>query len=317
MKNDISFTAQIKEEISTFSLKKDEARSLIAGFLTNAGTISFLKNKKIVLSSENSNVIKFIYKLLKEFYPELVVSFGFRKQMKLYKNTEFLINILENSEVLLNDIEYDLLENKIPYSLQNSQAKIRGYITGVFLACGSCTDPISTNYHFEFRLKDKNYSQVFLKLISKIKSYHFEFKFIERRGKAIIYLKKSEQISSFLAYLNCENSCLNFEDVRVARDMSNSVNRMYNCDLYNYRKSLNNSKELLEKIDLIEKNIGNLKYITNDKLRELCLIKKEYPETSYEELAELLSKKFGKPISKSNVNHLVRKIKEIANKYEQ
>ena len=310
MDKTISFTTQIKEEISTFEVEHFEARSIIAGFLVNNGSISF-SNKIIKLSSENYNVIKFIYKLLKENYPTLSINFAYLKEMKLNKKTSFVLHI-KDYEDLLDDIEYNMLSTKIPYSLQDKEEKIRGYLIGAFLACGSCTNPESSNYHFEFCLKDEGYAKSLLKLIQKIKYVKFDFKSTERRTKTIVYLKKSDQISSFLAFINCQNTCLEFEDIRVNRDMSNTLNRMYLCDAYNFQKSLNKSKEILDDINTIEKSLGDLKYISNEKLRELCIIKKENPESSYDELAKMLAERIGTSVSKSNVSFSIKKIHEMA-----
>ena len=92
----ISFTKTIKEELTKNNYKEGETRSLLAAFIKVNGMISFSNDgEKLTLRTENANIAKFIYSLLKERYPRSVVSFSFVRAMKLYKSTAYLINVID------------------------------------------------------------------------------------------------------------------------------------------------------------------------------------------------------------------------------
>ena len=154
-----SFTITIKNEICSNSFTENEVRSLLAAFIRLSGSISFGSGgDKLTIKTENASTARFLYKLLREYYPSLNISLGFLKQMKLYKATEYLININGNFSEFLNDLEIDLLNDKISRNLYNNENKIRAYLSGSFLATGSCTDPKSSNYHLEISCNDERYA---------------------------------------------------------------------------------------------------------------------------------------------------------------
>src|SRR5574344_3054624 len=304
MENPTSFTQRIKEELCDLSFDEIRDKSLLSSFVRVNGNVVLTKGSvKLILKTENSKVAKYIYGLLKTLYPDVEVNFTFRKVMKFYKNMEYLINVNKGVEHLLQDLQIDFLDTKIPYDLTDKDQKIRGYLAGLFLCNGSCVDPKSSNYHLEIYTNNEEFSNAILKLIRKIKDVAFDFKVIQRRANYVVYLKKSDQISDFLAYIDANNSCLDFENIRINRDFANVSNRLLNMDTYNYHKTVAKAEEQVKDIQLIEKWLG-IKNIGNEKIRELCFLRISNKDATYSELANLLTKKIGKTVSKSNVNHL-------------
>ena len=317
MNDKISFTHAIKDELAQKDISKTCAKSVIGAFIKLNGNVVFSKdNDRLILKTETSSTAKYIYKLLKENYPFSLISFSFRKRMKLYKATEYLININGGVPDLFKDLKMDLLEDKIPYELQDKEEKIKGYLIGTFLASGSCTNPVSSNYHLELVVNDENYTHSLLKMINKIKSVKFEFKMIKRRSKYLIYLKRSDQIANFLVFINADNSCLEFENIRMDRDFSNSTNRLMNCDSYNFKKTIENSKKQIEEIGVVEKKLG-VDNLQNAKLKALCKARLSNPEANYSELAQIISEELDETVSKSNVNHLFIKLRKMVENYEK
>lgn len=310
--NNISFSQIIKEELCLLELTKNEEVILLSAFFKVNGTLVFSKNEeKIVLCTENAKIAKYIYSLIKKHFENINISFGFRKSMKFNKNTQYLININEDTKKIITYLNINFLDSKIPYNFTDKDNKISAYLKGLFLASGMCNNPNSSNYHLEMTTKNENYANSIVKMILKIKAASFNFRIIKRRKNYVIYLKRSDQISSFLAFIDATNSCLEFENVRLDRDFTNVNNRIMICDSYNYKKSLNKSNELIASIKTIEDTIG-LSRLNNEKLIYLCILRKENPELSYNELAELLSKKLGYKVSKSNIQHMFLKINNIA-----
>ena len=318
MEEIISFTNEIKNEITAnINLDKEMKRSLLAAFIRVNGTIKFKnKNEYLILRTENAKVAKFIYSLIKDLYEDVVVSFSFRKTMKFYKATEYLVNIINGGTTIFSSLDINLLESKINQELINKEDKIRGFLMGLFLACGSCNSPKTSNYHFEFYVSDENLAKNILKIINKIKSSQFDFKLTKRRNNFVIYLKKSDQISDFLAFLDASTCCIKFEDVRVSRDYSNINSRLIICDQYNYKKSIDKANVQIEQIKLIDKHLG-IDNIINEKVQLLCKLRLKDPEASYADLSSMMSEELNVPVSKSNIGHLFRKIENMAKLYEK
>ena len=318
MEEIISFTNEIKNEITAnINLDTEMKRSLLAAFIRVNGTIKFKnKNEYLILRTENAKVAKFIYSLIKDLYEDVVVSFSFRKTMKFYKATEYLVNIINGGTTIFSSLDINLLESKINQELINKEDKIRGFLMGLFLACGSCNSPKTSNYHFEFYVSDENLAKNILKIINKIKSSQFDFKLTKRRNNFVIYLKKSDQISGFLAFLDASTCCIKFEDVRVSRDYSNINNRLIICDQYNYKKSIDKANVQIEQIKLIDKHLG-IDNIINEKVQLLCKLRLKDPEASYADLSSMMSEELNVPVSKSNIGHLFRKIENMAQLYEK
>lgn len=318
MEEIISFTNEIKNEITAnINLDTEMKRSLLAAFIRVNGTIKFKnKNEYLILRTENAKVAKFIYSLIKDLYEDVVVSFSFRKTMKFYKATEYLVNIINGGTTIFSSLDINLLESKINQELINKEDKIIGFLMGLFLGCGSCNSPKTSNYHLEFYVSDENLAKNILKIINKIKSSQFDFKLTKRRNNFVIYLKKSDQISGFLAFLDASTCCIKFEDVRVSRDYSNINNRLIICDQYNYKKSIDKANVQIEQIKLIDKHLG-IDNIINEKVQLLCKLRLKDPEASYADLSSMMSEELNIPVSKSNIGHLFRKIENMAKLYEK
>lgn len=307
-----SFTKEIKEEICSFNnLSSLQEISLLSAYIRTNGSLVFKNlNDYIILESENAKVIKFIYGLLKNNFSFANIHFSYKKKMKLNKNIKFVLEISDASKI--NEVlGINFLESKITYRLIDKEIKIKSYLAGLFLASGSCNDPSSSNYHLEIALKDEDFANQVIKLTNKIKNINFNFKLVKRRNAYVVYLKKSDLISDFLAFIEANSSCIKFENIRVDRDFSNVTNRLLNCDTYNYKKTIENSTLQINYIKFIDRKLG-IKNISNQKIKNLCLLRLKYPEATYNDLAKYLGEEMEINISKSNVNHLFRAIKELA-----
>ena len=128
-----------------------------------------------------------------------------------------------------------------------------------------------------------------------------------KSGGYIVYLKKSEKIADFMAVIGATNSMFQFEDVRIVRDMRNSVNRLVNCETANLNKTISAASKQIDSIQLIDQEIG-LDDLPK-KLFEVAITRLKHPDVSLKELGELVP---SGPISKSGVNHRLRKINQLA-----
>ena len=131
----------------------------------------------------------------------------------------------------------------------------------------------------------------------------------------MIYIKEAEKISDFIKLLGANNAVMYYEDVRIYRDQKNKTNRLNNCEQANMDKVFETAAEQLKQIEVIEKNDGIM--LLDDRTKQTLEYRKKYPEASLKELAEIISLETGKNITKSGLNHRMRKIKELSTRFEK
>lgn len=178
----------------------------------------------------------------------------------------------------------------------------RAFIRGAFLASGSMSDP-NKSYHFEIVCRTMEQAEQLQQLMN---GFETEAKIVERKGHYVVYLKEGSQIVDMLNVMEAYISLMNLENVRILKEMRNSVNRKVNCETANISKTVNAAVKQLEDIELIRLKLGLDQLPQN--LREMALIRLEYPEAALKELGNYLTP----PVGKSGVNHRLRKLAEIA-----
>ena len=178
----------------------------------------------------------------------------------------------------------------------------RAFIRGAFLASGSMSDP-NKSYHFEIVCRTMEQAEQLQQLMN---GFETEAKIVERKGHYVVYLKEGSQIVDMLNVMEAYVSLMNLENVRILKEMRNSVNRKVNCETANISKTVNAAVKQLEDIELIRSKLGLDQLPQN--LREMALIRLKYPEAALKELGNYLTP----PVGKSGVNHRLRKLAEIA-----
>lgn len=303
----MSFAMKVKNEIIELDTEKIEKVSLLSAYIRNNAVIT---NDSILINTENLEISKYIYKLLNELYninPIITV----RKSFNFKKNLSYLLKIVYKKNIILNDLS--LMNNEgffinIPriYIYEDEDAK-RAYLRGLFLATGSVNDPKTSRYHLEFLIDDYDYALFICELLD---DYNLNSKIIERTNGFMVYIKESEKISDFLKILNTVTSVLYYEDIKSYREQKNLINRLNNCEQANVEKTINSALELINDIDLIENKIGL--DALDEKLKVVCIYRKKYKEVSLSELANIISIENGINLTKSGLNHRIRKIREIS-----
>lgn len=131
----------------------------------------------------------------------------------------------------------------------------------------------------------------------------------------MVYVKESEKIGDFLRAMGCSRAVLYYEDIRIYRDHKNMTNRLNNCEQANVDKTILASEKQLNDISCLEANIST--DLLDEKLKEVVIYRKKYPDLSLEELARVISYETGKPLTKSGLNHRFRKIKDMADRFRK
>ncbi len=303
----MTFAAEVKKECTLLEVHPEHAKAELMALIRMNGAVSLHQQRFILnVQSENAAIARRIFSLLKDNYQvesELIV----RRKMKLKKNNVYIVRCRQNVDHLLKDLEiFDGLRisTAIPLSIKEDEQKMRSYLRGAFLAGGSVNNPESNNYHLEIY---SNYDSHNLDICVLMNQFNLNAKTIDRRNGHITYLKEAEKISDFLAIIGATSAVLKFEDIRIVRDMRNSVNRLVNMENANMNKTIDASQKQLEAIRLIEQHYG-LDSLP-DKLQVMAEFRLANPDMSLKELGERVP---GGPISKSGVNHRLRKIIKIA-----
>lgn len=300
----MTFTMMVKEEISKENIDNIGVLSLLSSFIKYNGNI---KNDKIILTMENASCARLIYKLIKNTFmisPKIII----RNQRRFRIKQIYILEINDKVEEILTKLNI-LKEDKIilpeEYFLASEEEKIY-YLMGLFLASGSVNNPSTSGYHLEFVIALKKDALFINKLI---KSFNIDSKVLKRNNKYMVYIKQAEMISDILKMFKATNAMFYFEDIRIYRDHKNMVNRLNNCEIANQEKTIATGIKQLEDIKYLEDN--DLLSLLDDKVKLVIDYRKKYPETSYQELAEIISSETNKTMSKSKINHYFRKVKDL------
>ncbi len=307
----MSFASDVKKELTLLTGDPCCQMAELSALLRSNGEIFISSDGlRIDYLTQNPTIAKRVVKLLKSVYQtdiELIT----KKQNRLNRRNMYIVRVTKDVSFIIKELE--LMEgltpmNNIPVDLVNSDCCKRAYLRGIFISCGSVNSPTTSNYHLELLLKDDVHAKDVLNLIN---TFRYNAKMIERHKGWMIYIKEAEKISDFLKLIEAYGSVMKFEDIRIYRDISNSVNRMNNCDIANQKKALASAQKQMEDIQYIEATIG-LENVT-ERLREAAILRMENPELSINELLDIAEEITGKEMSKSGLNHRFRKLREIAN----
>ncbi len=255
---------------------------------------------------------------------EVVVRFQDETLSKIFEKLVYLIFDIDEEKIstvkgklILPDND-GMVEKKLKLIRKDSSYMIdrmlvqstcckSSFLKGCFIAAGSVTDP-SKSYHLEVSFSDMERAE-FLKEI--LGDFNVSAKITKRRDSHIVYLKDSDSIVDVLGIMGASNGLMEFENVRILKEIRNSVNREVNCDTANMNKVANAAAKDIEDIELIDREYGISKL--PDSLRKLAELRTMYPYLSIKELGDM----FNPPLGKSGVNHRIRRIRKMADKLRE
>ncbi|MGM0829860.1 MAG: DNA-binding protein WhiA [Bacillota bacterium] len=306
----MSFASETKKELTNIEVKDCCANAELSALIRMNGSLSFSNQMLVVnIQTENAAIARRIYTLIKKGY-DTPVELLVRKKMRLKKNNVYIVRIKEDTKKILEELKilgenFTFIHN-ISEDLIKKKCCKRSYLRGAFLAGGSVNNPETSSYHLEIFSLYSEHNDALSELMN---SFGLNSKTLERKKGFITYLKEAEKITEFLNIIGAHNALLRFEDVRIVRDMRNSVNRLVNCETANLNKTIGAALRQVENIKFIERHVGL--QILPDKLREIAELRVNYQDVTLKELGEMVS---GGAISKSGINHRLRKIDQLAEK---
>lgn len=279
----MSFSSDIKVELSKISNLADKlcVKSELYGYLCTTNVSE--ERGCIKFSTENEYNINRFSKLLNNI--------NISKYNIEIVGKNYTITVSRDESKALKQVYKSYIVNE-------TEEEEKAYIRGTFLGSGSINNP-KNKYHLEVKLKTKNNAENIIEILSR---YNISFKILNNQNKFSIYSKDGEEISKFLAFIGASRSVLEFEEIRVYRDMRNNINRIVNCETANLTKTVDAAIKQIEAINKLKKN-GKYNDLP-DNLKEIAKLRIENPEASLVELGKMLKE----PIGKSGVNYRLNTI---------
>lgn len=309
----MSFSSDVKEELSRhISPARHCQIAEIAAIISLCGNIAINHRDEysIKIHTENLPVARKYFTLLKKTF-NINTEISVKRNRYLKRNKTYVLTVKDKKESLrilqatklIN--EYGEIKENLSIVnnlvVQNSCCK-RAFLRGAYLAAGSMSDPEKT-YHFEIALatmaKARQLQEIML-------AFEIEAKIIIRKKYYVVYIKEGQQIVEALNVMEAHVALMNLENVRIMKEMRNSINRQVNCETANINKTVVAASKQMEDILYIKEQMGFSEL--SEGLEEIARLRIEYPEASLKELGSLLNP----PIGKSGVNHRLRKLSIIA-----
>ncbi|AIS63616.1 DNA-binding protein WhiA [Listeria ivanovii] len=304
----MSFASETKKELTHMDVSDSDAKVELAAFIRMNGAISF-SNQLVIMDvqTENAAIARRMYQLLKDLY-EVPIELLVRRKMKLKKNNVYIVRLKSGTRGILEDLR--ILEPPMTFTksidrgfVKKRSAK-RAYLRGAFLASGSVNNPETSSYHLEIFSVYEEHNEAICALMNQ---FDLNARTLERKNGFITYLKEAEKITEFLSIIGATSALLHFEDVRIMRDMRNSVNRLVNCETANLNKTINAAVRQIDNIKYIQATVG-LEALP-ERLREIAALRIANEDVTLKELGEMLTTG---QVSKSGINHRLRKLDQIA-----
>ncbi len=303
----MSFATDTKKELCcAVSTDVDVLRSELYAMLLLS---RYFTSEKIVFKTENKYTAnRFVSLCTMLFSPIIERTQPLTKSSKIYT-----IKVVDSNDCKRifdfyghDERELNLRVNRA--NLLDNECE-KAFIRGVFLACGSVTDP-DKGYHLELCVVHKNLCTDICNIIRDNEDCPLSIKMLNRNGSYIAYIKDSEQITDLLTFMGATNSAMTVIGTKALKQVRNIANRRTNSEIANLQKVASASATQIKAIKKL-KNSGKLKTLS-DELQEVARLRLEYPELSLRDMGEMLTP----AISRSGVNHRLTKLIQISQEDE-
>ena len=307
----MSFSKTVKEDLlkrSNPDLLSDKLE--IEAMLRFGGEVIFGNPIKPSFTSSFMSVIRRFIMLAKKYYP-IEYEIESRKIDRLDNQSVYTATLGSGADLIIKDLNIIGASSSYRESELSVENKI-SYLRGAFLVRGSVNDPASKSSHLEISSLNESEIVFVQKLLN---SLDFNARISKRKNYLICYIKAKNTIGTLLYTLGAQASMEYYEDMIITKEIKASALRSVNLDVANQDKTNEASKEQLKYIQFLEYNypLGEL----DQKLLMVMKVRKEYPEHSLSQLLEIIHEEYDPKLTKSGLNHRLRKLKEIALDYKQ
>ena len=304
----MSFSSDIKQEISQLEFTEGKARALLSALFLSRASLNWSNGRTwLSFQTQNASIAKLVFRVLKTEY-DVDVQIATIKRMNLKKNNTYRLIVQSKANDILEDLgilRQGGLYNTPPYTIVRSEKNARAFMQGLFLASGSINSPKTTNYHMELNVPSQDLAIMAVKILDR---FYIPAKITLRKQQYIVYTKAGDKIADFLRLLGANQSLFLFEDARIQRDFYNQLTRLDNCEVANEMKTQKAAKDQLYWIAVIEQSHQKV----SDKIAHVMAARKKNPEASNVELCDEIYLMYGETITKSGMKHRMTKIKELA-----
>lgn len=296
----MSFSGEVKEELVKQVAQARHCQiAELAAILEYTGSVrrDTQGNPYIEIQEETPYVARKCFTLLKK-------TFNIETEIEDEKTHIFTYRNATQINKILQAIKYTDGDNLVNPLVMKSVCCKRAFLRGAFLSIGSMSNP-EKGYHLEFVCQSMRQA---IQIQDALITFDIEAKTVQRKRYEVLYIKESEGIVELLNVIGAHMALMNLENLRILKDMRNSINRRVNCEAANITKTVNAATKQIDDIIYIRDHygFGNL----SDNLREIAEVRLEYPDATLKELGEYLEPKVGK----SGVNHRLRKLSELADR---
>lgn len=289
----MSFSVDVKQELNKLSnlANKQAVKYEFLGYLmTNHMTV---EKNKMKFATENEYNINRFSKLLNNL--KLT-----KYEIQIIGKTFSITTLIPELEEVQQDLTLDL--EKMRKQIEKQEILQKALVRGCFLGSGSISNP-KQSYHLEMLFSQKNYADFILELLH---NYQITLKPVIKNQSNGLYAKEGEEISKFLAFIEANHSVLQFEEVRVYREIRGNVNRKVNCETANLNRTVESALKQIQAIEILKEK-GKLEGLSEG-LQEIATLRIANPEASLMELGNMLKV----PIGKSGVNHRLKALEKMA-----
>lgn len=300
----MSFTTKIKEEVLGLA-QPDKAQ--LAALVKMAGNLSLTADGlTLSIMTENAKIARHIYEQLVTHY-QIEPDVSHHQKTNLKKNRVYLVVVSQDVSQILADLHladaFFGLATGIEERVLADDEVGRAYLRGAFLATGTVRDPESGKYQLEIFSVYLDHAQDLAQLMRK---FMLDAKVLEHKNGAITYLQKAEDIMDFLIVIGALEALTNFEEIKLLREARNDLNRANNAETANIAKTITASMKTINNIIKIMDTVG-LDSLPVE-LQQIAQVRVAHPDYSIQQIADSLDA----PLTKSGVNHRLRKLNKIA-----
>lgn len=294
----MSFSSQVKEELlKQIGSARHCQIAEIAGIIGLCGDINVTDDQKyeIIVRTENVFVARKYFTLLEKTF-NISVAINIHQNPYLAKSKVYNMHISDHEDAVR------VLKATNHGAVIQKKCCKRAFLRGCFLASGSISSP-EKSYHLEITCGLEGFAE---RIRAVFCDFGIDAKIVIRKKQYVVYIKESDQIVDTLGLMEANLALMELENIRIVKDMRNSINRQCNCETANMNKTINAAVKQIQDIQYIEQNMGFASL--TPALSQMAEIRLSYPEASLAELGSLMNP----PVGKSGVNHRLRKLSEIA-----
>lgn len=302
----MSFALDVKDDLLKINNTEANADMLeLEAMLRFGAEVLISRPLKLSFTCNNMGVVRRFVKICKRFY-DIEYDIVSRVINRFDNHTVFTCTVSSGADNIINAVNLIHSESELRNS-DLSDDERTAYLRGAFLVRGSVNDPMSKNSHLEIISNNENEILFVQKVMN---SFELNARIVKRKNYLVLYIKSRESIGDFLYRLGATSSMSYYEDVIITKEIKANVKRAINLDIANQDKTNEAATMQLKYIQYLEYNYPLQRL--DSKILMVMKIRKEHPEHSLSQLLDVIHDEFDPTLTKSGLNHRLRKIKELA-----